>query len=197
MERTATYWWVELLKGLLFLALGVIALCFPDFIFTGLVVFFGVVIVAIGAVNIALYIRARSKGDKGSPASLIMGALSALTGLVIIVNPAIGQGFFNIIFPLWFISYCLIRIISFESIRKAKGKGFSLVVLCLNILGVFIGVITLFSPTLFVMSMGILISINFFILAADSFMEALGNFTHDDSGSHPYRQRNSYQQHEK
>lgn len=175
MNSKQAFGWLDLLTGLLFLGLGIVLLLHPKVALTGLIVLMGVGAILSGISDIILYTRMRKYVAFESSASLITGIISALAGVLILLNPVIGQWILNIVFPIWFIVRCFSRIAEYDFIRRTTGKAASALLVGLSILGMLLGIIMMFNSRLFTMSLGGLIAVNLIILGASDLIGAFGS----------------------
>lgn len=175
MKRRSAYGWIDLLKGILFLGLGITALWYPKFILSSIVIIFGITVLASGVSDIVFYIRLRRDTGHESKAALTVGVVSVLAGVLLLFNLPFGAWILNVIFPIWFIVHCTSRIVNYGFMQRSTGRVLSTIILCLDILGLLFGVLMIFNPLLFTMSLATLVAINLVILGASSVIEALSN----------------------
>ena len=94
--------WMELIEGILLIALGIVTLVRPRGALTTLVAAYGVIALLTGLVDIAFYIVMEKHTGFGPTISLVTGILSVLAGCALIAHPEIGLNLLLIIFPVWF-----------------------------------------------------------------------------------------------
>ena len=148
MKRKSVFGWSELISGLLLILLGVFSFVRPESMLTGAVVIYGIIVIAIGIEDIVVYARIARFTGFGPMLSLISGILSVMCGVMLIANPTIGKWALTVLFPIWFIAHCIAGLTRAERIRLICNSfyyGFSLV---LNILGLILGFVMIFSPML-------------------------------------------------
>lgn len=178
MEGKSTIGWLELIKGIVFLALGIIALFLPELAFSATIVFFGIIAILFGLSDVTLYRKFHNSNTSSSvPRSseitpLLSGIASIVGGVLLVLNPLIGQWIIGLIIPLWFIAHCASRIISYNTIKKLTNSSAVGIMLWLNIIGLLIGIIMVFNPLLFTISIGVLVAISFLLIGFGCIVEA-------------------------
>ena len=164
--------WLELILGALFVALGVYTFMNPGIALSWIVVFYSIVAIANGVVNIVFYFKFRRHTGRGPLISLISGIISALMGIVFLFNPFLGRWIFSIIFPIWFIAHSISRIANSGVTHEAAGAVVRIVSIVLNSFGIVLGVLMLLNPILSSLSLGYLVAVNLLLLGIDSVSEA-------------------------
>lgn len=180
MKRRSTFGWLDLLRGILFLVLGIVTICKPNIALTGLVIFYGIIAIISGIAEIVLYARLRKHTGLESKVALVTGMISTLAGVLLLLNPVIGKWIFNFAFAIWFITHCVSRIVDYDFTRHIAGKAVSIVLLCLNILGLLLGILMIFNPLLFSVSLGVLIAVTLIIIGVSSIIEAFSDMGASD-----------------
>lgn len=188
MEQTRTYGWFDLLKGILLLLAGITLLCVPEIVVSGLALLGGLAILIVGILNLWLYAKTRTFKSLYTTELLIIGIVSTLLGLILTCVPVIGQAVLNVVIPLWFIIYCLARIASYEAVKAYLGRSVAVISLCLNILGLLVGIVTLFNPMLFTLSLALLVALNLMAVGVGCLVEAIGGFYKSRSHAHTHSQ---------
>ena len=105
MRRRSGFGWMEFIEGLLLLGLGSYTFAQPDRALTGFIVMYGIVAVTMGIADILLYVRVERFTGFGPIVSLISGALSVMTGVMLLVYPNAGKWVMSLLFPLWFLAH--------------------------------------------------------------------------------------------
>lgn len=158
MKRRSVYAWAELLLGLLLLALGIYTYIHPNIAVSVTMWGYSLVAIVTGAVDIIFYFKMSRWSGRGSAVSFVAGLLSILAGLMIMLNPALGNTIFNLVFSIWFISHSVARLANIRFIRKVAGRGVGTVSMVCNILGVALGVVMLFFPSVLTHAFGYLVA---------------------------------------
>lgn len=180
MKRRSTFGWLDLLIGILFVVLGILTLVYPPMALSWLIILLGIAAIASGISDIVLYAKLRKNTGLEANITLVTGIISALAGLILILNPLIGRWILNIVFPIWFIARCISRLVGYDYIKQTAGKGAAIAMLCLNILGLLFGILMVFNSAIFTMSMGILVGITLIILGISSIIEAFSDMGASD-----------------
>ena len=137
MKREGGFGWSELIAGILLILLGVFTFARPESMLSGLVVVYGIIAIALGIEDIVVYVRLSRFTGFGPMLSLIAGILSVMCGIMLMANPNAGIWVLTVLLPV--AGYVI--------------WGFSLLFyyyfsLLLNILGLILGFMMLFSPML-------------------------------------------------
>ena len=176
MKYRSTYGWLNLVIGLLLIALSVVSFTRPVAFLTSLVVLYGLAAVITGIVDIVFYCRMERHIGFGPTVSLISGILSVMTGFMLLVYPGAGRWALTLLFPLWFIAHCISRLSHLNFLRFREGRGYYYFVMVINILGLVLGCLMLLSPRLSMLSMNAVIGAYLLLLGIDCVAEALWAF---------------------
>ena len=87
MRNRSRFGWIELIEGILLIILGIFSFIRPDSMLSGFVMFFGLVALCIGILDIIFYVRTEEHMGFAPTISLISGSLSVLAGLMLLVYP--------------------------------------------------------------------------------------------------------------
>lgn len=153
MNRKSSFGWSEFAVGLLLILLGGFAFVRPDSMLTGAVVVYGVIAVLMGIEDIVIYVRLSRFTGFGPMLSLITGILSVMCGIMLIANPHVGKWALTILLPIWFIAHCISELTRTNLIRLIGNPFYYYFSLTLNILGLILGFLMLFSPALSFMTL--------------------------------------------
>lgn len=148
MTRRSGFGWSELVVGLLLVVLGVFTFICPDKMLTGAVVIYGVIAIITGIEDIVVYVRLSRFTGFGPMLSLFSGILSVMCGIMLIANPNVGKWALTILLPIWFIAHCISGLTHTNGIRRIGTRFYFYFALTLNIIGLILGVLMLFSPAL-------------------------------------------------
>jgi uncharacterized membrane protein HdeD (DUF308 family) len=112
VDRSIRHWWVFLLRGILFILVGIYIACSPATGFVALGFFFGLVILLTG---IAELLRVSGDKDSGSRGwHLTIGIVDVILGVVLMGHIATSVAILRILVGLWF----LLRGISLVSFSR-------------------------------------------------------------------------------
>jgi hypothetical protein len=101
VDRSLRHWWVFLLRGILFMLVGIYMICSPETGYVALGFFFGLVILLTG---IAELLRVSADKDSGSRGwHLMLGIIDVILGVVLMGHIATSVAILRIIVGLWFL----------------------------------------------------------------------------------------------
>lgn len=172
MKRRSGFGWVEFISGLCMLALGIFSFVRPSSTLSGLAVVYGIIAVITGVCDILVYIKAERFTGFAPALSLVAGILSVMAGTVLIAHPSIGTRVLLVLFPLWFISHCISRLMHLDAIRFHTGKGYFYFSLVVNIVGLVLGIMMLFEPMYTIVTAGTLIGVYLIVAGVESIVLA-------------------------
>ena len=173
MKNRSAFGWAELLEGVLLIVLGIVTFTRPDGALTGFVLFYGIMAVIMGIVDILLYVRMERYVGFGPVVSLISGILSVMTGLMLLVYPTAGKLAVTILFPLWFIAHCISRLANLGRIRFFSGNFTYYFTLVLNIIGLVLGMLMLIDPWISLLSIRFIVGFYLTLLGVDCIILAV------------------------
>ncbi len=162
MNRKHRFGWSELIVGLLLILLGIYTFVRPERMLTGAVILYGVIAVVLGIEDIVVYARLSRFTGFGPMLSLVSGILSVMCGVMLLGNPNIGKWALTILLPVWFIAHCISGLTHTSFIRLIGNPLYFYFSLILNVMGLVLGFMMLFSPVL-----------SFVTLRAISYMAAI------------------------
>lgn len=148
MKRENGFGWSELLGGVLLILLGIFTFARPESMLTGAVVVYGIIAIVIGIEDIVVYVRLARFTGFGPTLSLIAGILSVMCGVMLVADPNIGKWALTILLPIWFIAHCISGLTRMNLVRMLGNQFYYYFSLTLNILGLVLGFVMIFSPTM-------------------------------------------------
>lgn len=95
MRNRSRFGWIELIEGILLIILGIFSFLRPDSMLSGFVMFFGLIALCIGILDIIFYVRTEEHVGFAPTIALMSGCLSVLAGLMLLVYPGAVKGFFT------------------------------------------------------------------------------------------------------
>ena len=98
--------------------------------------------------DLVVYARLSRFISFGPMLSLISGILSVMCGVMLIANPNVGKWALTILLPIWFIAHCISELTRTNLIRLIGNPFYYYFSLILNILGLVLGFVMIFSPAL-------------------------------------------------
>ena len=135
---------MELIVGIALAALGIFTFVYPDNAVTTLVIIYGIIAIITGIADVVLYVRVDKHLGFGPTVSLISGILSVMAGAMLLVYPNV----LSLLFPIWFIAHCLSRLSHLNTIRFIAGNFVYWFTMIVNIIGLVLGIVMIFSPNI-------------------------------------------------
>lgn len=148
MRKRTGFGWSELLVGVLLIALGVFTFARPESMLTGAVVIYGILAILMGVEDIVVYARLARFTGFGPTLSLVTGILSVMCGVMLIANPNVGKWALTVLLPIWFVAHCIAELTRTNLIRLIGNPFYYYFSLTLNVLGLILGFVMLFSPAM-------------------------------------------------
>ena len=121
MKKYAGFGWMELIVGILLIALGVLTFVRPGCILTGIVLLYGLIAILMGIEDILIYVRLEKYTGFGPALSLISGIMSVMCGIMLMAYPEAGKWAISLLFPVWFIAHCISRLAHLDRQRLFGG----------------------------------------------------------------------------
>ena len=167
MKKRSGFGWLELIEGILLILLSIYTIVRPDRALTGWIVLYGLIAVIMGVADILLYIRVERFTGFGPIVSLVSGALSVMTGVMLLVYPNAGKWVMSLLFPLWFLAHCISRLAGLRTVRLLTNRFTYWFTLVMNVLGLVLGVMMLARPWVSLLSLEYLVSFYLMLLGVD------------------------------
>lgn len=175
MRKRFGFGWMELITGVLLIALGIFTFVRPDGILTGIVVIYGVSAVVVGVEDIVLYSRVSRFTGFGPVLSLISGVMSVMCGIMLLAYPGAGSWALTLLFPIWFIAHCISGIVRMGSAWLTRRGFLYYFLLTLYAVGVLLGFVMIFSPALAFLTMrmtGYVVAVYLVLFGVENVAEA-------------------------
>ncbi|MDL2214096.1 DUF308 domain-containing protein [Clostridia bacterium OttesenSCG-928-O13] len=168
MRQKSNFGWLELILGILLIALGIYTFTAPTTALTSVVILYGIMAIVTGIADIVIYVKLERRTGFGPTLSLVAGIFSILAGFLILFNPGAGTWAVAILFPIWFIAHCISRLAGLGVTRVVAGKASYYCSLIINILGLLLGLMLLFNPWASALSVGYIIGFYLVLLGVGS-----------------------------
>jgi uncharacterized membrane protein HdeD (DUF308 family) len=139
VERTQRHWWVFIIRGVLFIGLGIYMIASPVGSFIALGFLFGLIIFLTGVAELIRVTRERTQG--GRTWHLVLGIIDVILGIILMGHVGTSMAIMRIILGVWF----LFRGFSLFSFARHAGRSWMLIAGAILIF-VF-GLLILFDPT--------------------------------------------------
>ncbi|MGM9664685.1 MAG: HdeD family acid-resistance protein [Eubacteriales bacterium] len=148
MKRHSGFDWVEFIIGILLIVLGIFTFIFPGSMLTSAVVIYGIIAVIMGIADIVVYVKLTHFTGFGPILSLVSGIMSIMCGTLLIANPNIGKWALTILMPIWFIAHCISGLTRAQLVHLQGKRVYYYLTLITNIIGLILGFLIIFSPSL-------------------------------------------------
>lgn len=155
VSRSLRHWWVFLLRGLLFILVGIYMIASPISSFIALGFMFGLIIFLAGATELMHAIQDRSD-NRGW--HLFLGIVDIALGIILMVHIATSVAIIRIIVGIWFI----LRGFSLLSLSRLTGRSWMLIIG--GILTILFGLLILFNPIFGAVTIILWVAIAFIIV---------------------------------
>lgn len=155
MKKYYRHEWIGLIIGILLILLGLFTFIRPGSVLTGIVIVYGVIAVITGIGDIIQYIKVERYTGFGLIISLISGILSVMCGIMLLTYPDAGAWILTLLFPIWFISHCISRLMNLNLQRMFIGASAWYFSMSVNIIGIILGFLMILHPMLAFMNMRI------------------------------------------
>jgi len=99
VDRSWRHWWVFLIRGILFILLGIYMFASPAGSYAALAFLFGLIILVAGVSELMRVVRERNEVNRGW--HLAVGIFDIIVGLGLIANIAAGEDILRIVVGLW------------------------------------------------------------------------------------------------
>ena len=102
----------------------------------------------------------------------ISGILSVMAGARLLVYPNAGKWVLSLLFPIWFIAHCLSRLSHLNTIRFIAGNFVYWFTMIVNIIGLVLGIVMIFSPNISVAAVAYIVGAYLVLFGIDSIILA-------------------------
>lgn len=174
MENTYQFNWRALLCGVILIIGSVIAMSNPAATFLTLAIMLGVMAIIRGALLIYAYFRLKSLTTLKLKISLVWGILLAVIGIIFLLKPVFAMDIFAYVAAFWFILDALNNLM-YAGLFRPFGTGLFVFNIILNILLLISGVILLFNPVIFGLSISLMVGISLMISGIEHILLAFFN----------------------
>ena len=179
LRNQSGFGWMELIIGILLIILGILSIVRPGTVLTWAVVIYGVFALVTGIEDIIFYIKMSQHTGFGPTISLITGVLSIMVGGMLLVHPYAGTRIVAILFPIWFIAHCIARLSHLNVVKYTAGNFFYVFSMVVNIIGLVLGFLMIFTPSISLLSLGAVLGGYLILLGADNIVMAFSGLGSD------------------
>jgi uncharacterized membrane protein HdeD (DUF308 family) len=150
-------WWLVALLGVVSIAVGILALAYPDITLLALGLFFGINLVFAGTLWVMVGVDEDS-GAGGRALRLIVGFLAILAGLVCLVRPGASLLALLLVVAFWFVMVGVADLA--RAFSEPRHRVFSAI---LGLIGIAAGVIIVANPDIGLETLALLAGIAFIV----------------------------------
>ena len=164
VDRSLRHWWVFLLRGILFILVGIYMICSPASGFVALGFMFGLIILLAGIAELLhVYRSPRNRGGH-----LFLGIVDVILGIVLMGHIAASVTILRIIVGLWFV-FRGISLLSFSDFfRRSEMLAFG------GIITLVVGALIIFNTAFGGMTIILMTAIAFIFTGLFNIVLALG-----------------------
>ena len=162
-----------LIISILLVIFGAFTLTRPDTGLESAVIIYGVLAIAMGVLDIAVYVRLERRTGFGPVTALITGILSLIAGILFLLQPVAGALTLTWLFPIWFICHCVSRLANIGITRIVAGRTYYYFDLIINILGLIVGIMLCFNPLVSALTMSYMVGFYLIVLGIEGVVMAI------------------------
>jgi uncharacterized membrane protein HdeD (DUF308 family) len=122
VDRSFSHWWVFLVRGILFVLVGIWMIASPIVSFVALGFFFGLIIFIAGLSELLHVVRDKTAANRGW--HLFLGIVDVILGIVLMGHVATSVAILRIVVGIWF----LLRGILIIRFSRAVGRSWALTI---------------------------------------------------------------------
>lgn len=174
------YGTIELVLGIIMLILGLFTLFNLGKPLSTFVYMYGGMSILLGIAEIIVFIVVVAKSDWTPSASLVLGVLNILMGVLLMTNLWASLMSLSFLIPFWMIFMCIARLFELDYIRKYAGNGMYWYSLIINVLGMLASFVMLFFPAMHLHTMGLIIGFYLLLASIELIIYAYKNMQYDD-----------------
>lgn len=167
MRKTSKTGWIELCMGIVILLLGIYSLFNPRSLLGWVVRIYGLLAIITGIADIIFYVKTTRYTGFAPMISLITGIISTMAGFMLFIYPGSGSLILVMLLPIWIIAHCISRLCHINEVRYMAGNFRYYFSLVINILGIVVGVIMIFSPAINFLAAGVIIGVSLIIIGVE------------------------------
>ncbi|NLB90079.1 MAG: hypothetical protein GX786_02500 [Clostridiales bacterium] len=177
MKKEKTFWasLIELIGGILFVVLGIIAFSNPGASLLAFVILYGVGAIVLGIGSIVRFIVLEKRTGFASASPLLLGILDIAAGIIILFNQPLGVLVLVWLFPLWLVLHSLLGLFS-ASLTRVYGKGYYWTNIIVNILTIIAGIMLAAQPISSALTLSVLFATGLTVLGIQSIVSAIRCF---------------------
>lgn len=175
MKKTSGFGWAQLCIGILLVLLGIFTFFNPRTLLRWVVRIYGIIAIITGLSDIVFYVKTTRYTGFGPVISLITGIISTMMGFMLAVYPGSGSWILVLMLPVWIIAHSISRLCHLDEIRNTSGDGHYYFSLVLNIAGIVLGILMIFSPSFNYLAAGIVIGVCMIVMGIEMIINGAGD----------------------
>jgi uncharacterized membrane protein HdeD (DUF308 family) len=141
-DPLTTTWWVLLIRGILAILFGIMALAWPGITIMALVILFGAYAIVNGVFTLIGAFRGEGRGSRGW--LIFSGAISVIAGVLVFIWPGISTLALLLVIAAWFVVTGVFEVVGAVMLRK-EIEGEWLMILS-GVLSVLFGIVLFVWP---------------------------------------------------
>ncbi len=157
VHRIGSNWWLPVLTGLISVAVGILAIAYPDITLRVLGIIFGINILIAGAIALIMAFDP----DSDTPHSvmrLIVGFIALLAGLTLLVRPSASVLAVLLVIAFWLIVVGVADLLRGITIREGRWSS-----IVLGVIGIAAGIILVANPDIGITTIALIAGIVFIV----------------------------------
>lgn len=165
-KPSGTYRAIEIVLGLVALAVGILALFFPTAIVVTIVVLFGIALLIVGLLRLATAFSAHFPSSARTT-NAIIGILAIIVALIILFFPTFATVSLTVLIGIGLLIYGIGRIIVGGAVSTLS-SGLRALVILFGLLVVVFALIVIFFPIIGIFTYAFFVSLSFILIGIDS-----------------------------
>jgi uncharacterized membrane protein HdeD (DUF308 family) len=157
VHKIGRNWWLPVLSGIVSVAVGIIAIAYPDITLRVLGIIFGINILLVGGIALLMAFDTNSDTTH-SVMRLIVGFIAVIAGLTLLVRPGASVAAVLIVISFWLIVVGVADLLRGITIRE--GRWTSIV---LGVIGIAAGVVLVADPDIGITTIALIAGIVFIV----------------------------------
>ncbi len=171
-KTSGTYRAIEIILGLVALAVGALALFFPTAVVVTLVVLFGIALLIVGILRLATAASSDWLAPTTRKTNSIIGILAIIFGAIILFVPFFATALLVIFIGIALLIYGIGRIIAGSAGSNLSG-GLRAILILIGILVVVFSLIVIFFPVVGVYTYAFFVAIEFILIGIESLVSGI------------------------
>lgn len=163
--------WGEFILGILYILVAIVSFKNPTSSLVAIVYVFAFSAIIKGVMELSVRRQIKEFMKYKNTFLLVLGVVDSLLGVFLLFNIASGLAALPFVFAIWFIFDSIMELLV-SDVYKLASKGFYWFNICINVLGVILGILLLFNPLTSALTLAFLVGIYFMISGITYLIEA-------------------------